>query len=91
MGCRGVPTVNLLAVAAVAAKISERLSNGQEIGSIFETTPSSSEYRLYLEAKKRREAKEAQAAATAAQAKAKREEAEKRPSADLTASAPTSH
>ena len=91
MGCRGLPTVNLLAVAAVAAKISERLSKGQEIGSIFETAPSSSEYQLYLQAKKRREAKEAQAAATAAQAKAKREEAEKRPSADLTASAPTSH
>src|SRR6266404_7464449 len=57
MGCRGVPTVNLLAVAAVAAKISERLSKGQEIGSIFETTPSSSEYQLYLEARRRREAK----------------------------------
>jgi hypothetical protein len=91
MGCRGVPTVNFLAVAAVAAKISERLSKGEEIGSIFETTPSSSEYQLYLEAKRRREAKEARAAAAAAQAKAQTEEAEKRPSADLTASAPTSH
>jgi hypothetical protein len=91
MGCRGVPTVNLLAVAALAAKISERLSNGEEIGSIFETTPSSSEYQLFQEAKRRREAKEAQAAAAAAQAKARTEEARKRPSADLTASTPTSH
>ena len=91
MGCRGTPTVNFLAVAAVAAKISERLSKGEEIGSVFETTPSSSEYQLYLEAKQRREAKEAQAAAAAAQAKARLEEAEKRPPADLTASAPTSH
>jgi len=89
MGCRGVPTVNFLAIAAVAAKISERMSKGEEIGSLFETTPSSSEYQFYQEAKRRREAKEAQAAATAAKAKAQAEEAGKRPPADLTASAPT--
>lgn len=91
MGCRGVPTINLLAVAAVAAKISERLSKGEEIGSVFETTPSSSEYQLYLEAKRRREAKEAETAARAAQAKAEMEQTEKaaRPAADLTASATT--
>jgi len=39
MGCRGTPTLNLIAVAAVAAKIGQRLSNGQEVGTVFETTP----------------------------------------------------
>lgn len=67
MGCRGVPAVNLLAVAATAAQISERLAKGQEIGSVFETTPSPSEYQLYLEAKKDREARQAEKAALAAQ------------------------
>jgi hypothetical protein len=91
MGCRGAPTVDFLAVAAVAAKISQRLAKGQEIGSIFETTPSSGEYQFFQEAKRRRETKEAQAAAAAAKAKAQAEEAAKRPPADLTASAPTGH
>ena len=64
MGCRGQPTVNLLAVAAVAAQMGQRLSKGQEVGSMFETTPASSEYQLYQQAKKSREAKEeAEAAA----------------------------
>ena len=64
MGCRGQPAVNLVAVAAVAAQMGQRLSKGQEVGSMFETRPTSSEYQLYQEAKKRREAKEeAEAAA----------------------------
>jgi len=79
MGCRGTPTVNLLAVAAVAAEISKRLANGQEIGSIFETQKTSSDYQLFLIAKKEREAKEAAAAAQAIKAKA--EAAEKSPAA----------
>jgi hypothetical protein len=91
MGCRGAPTVDFIALAAVAAKISGRLAKGQEIGSVFETTPSSSEYQYYQEAKRRREAKEAQAAAAAAKAKAQAAENAKRPPADLTASAPTGH
>jgi hypothetical protein len=70
MGCRGTPTLNMIAVAAVAAKIGERLSKGQEVGTVFETTPSSSEYQLYLEAKKRREEKEATAAAAKVKAAA---------------------
>ena len=89
MGCRGTPTLNLIAVAAVAAKIGQRLSNGQEVGSVFETTPSSSEYQFYLEAKRRREEKEA--AAAAAKVKAQAEKTAKRPPADLTASAPAGH
>jgi hypothetical protein len=70
MGCRGMPTVNLLAVAATAAEISQRLAKGQEVGSIFQTEKTSSDYKLYLQAKAEREAREAQAAAKAAKAKA---------------------
>jgi hypothetical protein len=67
----------MIAVAAVAAEISKRLAKGQEVGSIFETTPSSSEYQFYLEAKREREAKEARTAAAAAKAKAEAEQARK--------------
>ena len=70
MGCRGTPTVDLLAVAVTAAEISQRLAKGQQVGSIFQTEKTSSDYQLYLQAKAEREAREAQAAAKAAKAKA---------------------
>lgn len=70
MGCRGVPTVNMLAVAATAAEISQRLAKGEEIGSVFVTDPHPSEYQLYLQAKRQREAKVAAAKAKAAHEKA---------------------
>lgn len=87
MGCRGTPAINLLAVALTAAEISKRLAKGEEIGSIFETTPTPSDYQYYQEAKKRREDKEAEAAAKATQAKAQGQSAP--PPADLTASVRT--
>jgi hypothetical protein len=70
MGCRGAPTINLLAAAAVAAEIGKRLAKGQEIGSLFETTPAPTDYQYFLEAKKLREEKEAETAAAKAKAKA---------------------
>jgi hypothetical protein len=70
MGCRGTPTVSMLAVAATAAQIGQRLAKGQEIGSIFETEKSSTDYQLYQMAKKEREEKEAAAAAKAVKDKA---------------------
>jgi S-ribosylhomocysteine lyase LuxS involved in autoinducer biosynthesis len=70
MGCRGGPYINLIAAAATAAEMAKRLSEGKEIGSMFQTTPEPTEYELYKAAKARREAKEA-AAAAAAKAKAK--------------------
>ena len=86
MGCRGVPSINLIAVAATAAEISERLAKGQEIGSIFQTDPHPTEYQLYMAAKKEREAKEAdkvrlaaQKARAAAQAAAKQQPATSAP------------
>jgi hypothetical protein len=70
MGCRGTPAINLIAVAAVAAKMADRLAEGQEVGSIFETTPASGEYALYREAKRKREEKEAEAQAAKVKAAA---------------------
>jgi hypothetical protein len=69
MGCRGGPTINLVAAALTAAEMAKRVAEGKEIGSMFRTTPEPTEYDLYKEAKARREAKEA-AAAAAAKAKA---------------------
>lgn len=50
--------INVVAAATTLATLAKRLSEGKEIGSMFQTTPSPSEYELYLAAKKRREAKE---------------------------------
>jgi hypothetical protein len=57
--------INLLAAALTAAEMAKRVAAGQEIGSMFVTDPQPDEYHLYLMAKARREAKEAQKAATA--------------------------
>jgi len=57
--------INLLAAAATAAEMAQRLSKGQEIGSMFVTDPTPDEYHLYLMAKQRREAEEAEKAALA--------------------------
>jgi len=65
MGCRGQATIDMFTAAAALAAMGERLSKGQEIGSMFKTEPTSSEYQLYLEAKKRREEEEANKAAKA--------------------------
>lgn len=73
--------VNLIGVALTAAQMAKRVASGQEIGSMFQTDPTPSEYELYKMAKQRREAEEAQAAAEAAAAKAKAAAAEKAGSA----------
>ena len=70
MGCSGVPAINMIAMTAVAAEIGARLAKGQEIGSIFETTPAKGEYAYYREAKRKREEKEAEAAAAKVKAAA---------------------
>jgi hypothetical protein len=65
MGCRGQPTIDIFTAATALATMAERLSKGQEIGSMFQTTPASGEYQLYVEAKKQREEAEADKAAKA--------------------------
>ena len=63
MKCVGTGAgINVLGAAATLGKMADRLSKGQEIGSMFETTPDPTEYELYVAAKKRREAEEADAA-----------------------------
>ena len=59
--CMDAPMVNLLGAVATATEMAERLAKGEEIGSMIVTDPQPSEYQLYQEAKKRREAKEAEA------------------------------
>ena len=78
MGCRGGAGFNIAAAAIAAATIAQRLAKGEEIGSILVTDPSPSEYQLYVDAKHRREAREAEAKAAAA-AKAKAQAAPARP------------
>jgi hypothetical protein len=62
--------INLLAAASTLATMAQRLAKGEEIGSMFVTDPTPDEYQLYVMAKKRREAKQAQAALEAAKANA---------------------
>jgi len=66
MGCGPQAGINLIGAALTAAEIASRLAKGQEVGSMFVTDPHPSEYQLYLDAKKRREDKEAAVAAKAA-------------------------
>ena len=63
--CMDAPMISLIGAAATLAQMAGRLSKGQEIGSMFVTDPQPSEYQLYLQAKKEREAEEAQKAAQA--------------------------
>lgn len=55
--------INLIAAGLTAAEMAARLAKGEEIGSMFVTDPHPNEYQLYLEAKHRREAEEAEKAA----------------------------
>ena len=70
MGCRGGPTIDLLAAATTLGAMASRLSKGQEIGSMFVTDPQMTEYEMYKEAKAERQAKEDEAAAKKAKAAA---------------------
>jgi hypothetical protein len=74
--CMDAPVVSLLGAAATAAEMAERLGKGEEIGSMFVTDPQPTEYQLYQDAKKRREAKEAEAVI-----KARQEAAQVKPTA----------
>ena len=62
-GCIATPGINIAAAAITLATMADRLSKGEEIGSMFVTDPQPSEYQLYKEAKARREAEEAEKAA----------------------------
>ena len=69
MGCRGGAGINVIAAAVTAATMVEKAVKGENVGEMFVTDPQPTEYELYQEAKRNREAKEAEQAA-AAKAKA---------------------
>lgn len=71
MGCRGGPTINLVAAAATAITMVQKAVTGQNVGKMFVTDPHPSEYQLYLEAKAEREEKEKEAKAKTAKASPK--------------------
>src|SRR5690242_10772199 len=62
--------INLVAAGIAAATMVERAAKGETVGDMFVTDPHPSEYQLYVMAKKRREAREAEEKAEA-QAKAR--------------------
>ena len=68
VGPEGCPSygINLIGAALTAGEMASRLAKGQEIGSMFITDPHPSEYQLYQEFKREREAKEAEKKAKAA-------------------------
>jgi hypothetical protein len=69
MGCRG-GFIDLLSAAGVLGQMAQRAVEGQNVGQMFVTEPSETEYQLYVDAKKRREVEEAKAAAAKAKAAA---------------------
>lgn len=66
MGCRHSGGIDLLAAAATVAKMADMVSKGENVGSMFVTDPQSSEYELYQQAKRDREAKQEEAEIKAA-------------------------
>lgn len=72
MGCmgQGTPGIDLVNAAVLLAEMAKRAVSGGNVGQMFVTDPQKTEYQYYVEAKHRREAKEAEVAAAAA-AKAK--------------------
>ena len=58
-GCRGMEGVNLVGLGLAAARLAARAAQGESIRDIFATDPQPSEYELYQQAKREREAREA--------------------------------
>ena len=65
-GCGPPAGINLVSAALTAVEMAQRVASGREIGSMFVTDPTPSEYQLYAAAKAQREAEEADKAAKAA-------------------------
>lgn len=78
MGCRGGGGINLVAVAMTAAEMARRAAKGENVGEMFITDPQPDEYQLYLQAKREREARDAEAKALAASPPAAKAESAKK-------------
>ena len=70
-GCSAMESLNIVNTAIVAAQMVARAAQGESVANMFKTRPEASEYEIYLEAKREREAREALDAAAAAEAAAK--------------------
>jgi hypothetical protein len=70
MGCTGVggAGIDLLGAAMVLGTMATKAVRGENVGSMFVTDRQPTEYELYVEAKRAREAREAEAAAAKAKA-----------------------
>jgi hypothetical protein len=66
MGCTGTPTIDLVNAAMVLANMATKAVKGEDWASAFKTGKGSDEYLLYVEAKHRREAREAEQVKAAA-------------------------
>jgi len=73
-GCGG-GGVNLLAAAITAVTMAKKAAKGENVGKMFVTDPQPDEYLLYQQARREREAKEAEAAALARDQAAKADDA----------------
>ena len=62
MGCTGGAGINLIAAALTAATMVQKAVSGENVGEMFITDPQPDEYKLYLQAKREREAAELEAA-----------------------------
>ena len=74
-GCSAVESLNIVNTALIAAQLLARAAKGESLGDMLKTQPEPSEYDLYLEAKRNREAREAEIEAqerAAAEAAAKK-------------------
>jgi hypothetical protein len=89
MDCRG-SYIDLLSAVGVLGQMAQRAVEGQNVGQMFVTEPGESEYQLYADAKKRREAEEAKAAAAKAKAAALAHKPAPAPTAPTPPAAPTS-
>jgi hypothetical protein len=65
MLCGPPAGINLVSAAVTAVTMATKAVKGENVGRMFVTDPQPSEYQLYLEAKARREAEEAEKAAEA--------------------------
>jgi hypothetical protein len=77
MGCRGGASFNVAGAAMAAADMLNKAVKGENVGQTLTPDPTQSEYKLYQEAKREREAKEAQKAAQAIADQVKAEKAAK--------------
>jgi len=77
MGCRGGAGFNVVGAAMAAANVIDKAIKGENVGQALATDPTQSEYKLYQEAKREREAKEAEKAAKAIADQVKAEKAAK--------------